>query len=471
MKNNRIIKLLFKCFRRNAIVVIIYLSIPLIMCCEDFVEINPPVTSLTGNTIFTGDETAISAVTGIYTKMIGSSSTFVSGDQSISWLMGLASDELINYSTNVNQIEFFDNELLPNNLFVEVRWREFYSIIYAANSILEGLETSMEVTETVKKQLKGETMFIRAFCYFYLVNLYGDVPLVTGTDYGVNRLVSKTPVTEVYDLIINDLIIAQDLLNEDYGGTQRIRPNKFTATALLARVYLYNEDWANAEAEASSVIIESELYHLESDLNNVFLIESGEAIWQLQAITDFFNTFDGLRFILTSSPNRASLNHDLVNTFEADDDRSISWIGSVTTDTEIFYYPFKYKIRSSPNPPVEYLTVFRLAEQYLIRAEAQARQNKLTGAASDLNTIRVRAGLGNTTATTQTELLNAILLERRMELFTEWGHRWFDLKRTGRLDAIIGNIKPSWQSTDELLPLPEAELNRNPNLRPQNSGY
>lgn len=471
MKNNRIIKILSKYFRRNTIVVvIIYLSMPLITCCEEFVEIDPPVTSLTGNTVFMDDKTAISAVTGIYTQMIQSSNTLFSGYQSVTWCMGLASDELINYSTDQNQIEFFDNELLPNNRIIYENWREFYLYIYSANSILEGLTTSAQLTEAIKKQLEGEVRFIRAFCYFYLVNLYGDVPIVTETDYEVNKQVSRAAIADVYGMIINDLIMAQELLSSEYLSTQRIRPNKFSATALLARVFLYTEDWSNAETEATSVI-ESELYDLETDLNHVFLIESEEAIWQLQAIRNSFNTFDGLFFILTGTPTGVSLNNDLINTFEPEDKRFTNWVGAITSGTESFYYPFKYKIRSSPNPPVEYLTVFRLAEQYLIRAEARARQNKLNDAASDINAIRGRAGLGNTTVSTQTELLDAILQERRMELFTEWGHRWFDLKRMGQSDAILGTIKPGWQPTDVLLPLPEAELNRNPNLRPQNAGY
>ncbi len=460
-------------FRRNAVVLILYTTIPLITCCEEFVEMNPPVTSLTGNTVFMGDETATSAVTGIYIRMIQSSNTLVSGNQSITSLMGLASDELLNYSTDEGRIEFFDNELLSNNRFVYANWREFYTYIYTANSILEGLTTSKDVTEAAKKQLEGEVRFIRAFCYFYLVNLYGEVPLVTGTDYEVNRLVPKASVADVYYQIIYDLKIAQELFDIDYVGTQRIRPNRLTATALLARVYLYTENWVNADIEATSVI-ESELCHLEGNLNNVFLIESKEAIWQLQAIRNSWNTFDGLSFILTGSPTNVSLSNNLVNTFEPQDKRLTNWIGSITVDSETFYYPFKYKIHSSPDPPVEYLTVFRVAEQYLIRAEARARLNKLTGAnsaASDLNAIRGRAGLANTSATTQTEMLDAILQERRMELFTEWGHRWFDLKRMGKSDMILGTIKSGWQSTDELLPLPEQELSRNPNLRPQNSGY
>jgi hypothetical protein len=94
-----------------------------------------------------------------------------------------------------------------------------------------------------------------------------------------------------------------------------------------------------------------------------------------------------------------------------------------------------------------------------------------SSAAADLNVIRNRAGLPNTTASTQEELILAIEHERRMELFAEWGHRFFDLKRNGRLDEVLGRIKPNWSSTDAVLPLPQSELLINQNLAPQNPGY
>src|SRR5690606_19066848 len=110
------------------------------------------------------------------------------------------------------------------------------------------------------------------------------------------------------------------------------------------------------------------------------------------------------------------------------------------------------------------------AEQYLIRAEARAQLSNIAGAQADLNKIRIRAGLGETLASSQNELLTAILQERRFELFTEHGHRFFDLKRTGNLDNVLGS-KPGWNTTDRLFPLPEKELLLNPNLLPQNPGY
>ena len=105
-------------------------------------------------------------------------------------------------------------------------------------------------------QLTGEAKFMRAFCYFYLVNAFGDVPLITSTNYLVNETMPRAPAMEVYRQIIADLKGAKDLLANDYSYSngEKVRPNKWVAIALLARAYLYTGDWVNAEAEATSVI-------------------------------------------------------------------------------------------------------------------------------------------------------------------------------------------------------------------------
>ena len=114
--------------------------------------------------------------------------------------------------------------------------------------------------------------------------------------------------------------------------------------------------------------------------------------------------------------------------------------------------------------------MFRLAEQYLIRAEARAEQGDLTGAATDLNAIRSRAGLGATTASNQINLLAAILHERQVELCFEEGFRWFDLKRTGTIDAVLGTVKPTYKPYAALYPIPFTQTQLNPFLT-QNPGY
>jgi hypothetical protein len=143
----------------------------------------------------------------------------------------------------------------------------------------------------------------------------------------------------------------------------------------------------------------------------------------------------------------------------------------VTSGTQSWHYPFKYKERVNTGTSVENSILFRLEEQYLIRAEAKAQLDDITGAQDDLNAIRNRAGLANTVATTQGSLLTAILQERRKEFFTELGHRWFDLKRTGQAAIVLGTTKLGWDLKDLLFPLPSSELLLNPNLLPQNLGY
>ena len=144
-----------------------------------------------------------------------------------------------------------------------------------------------------------------------------------------------------------------------------------------------------------------------------------------------------------------------------------AWIKEVTNT---WRHSYKYKDEFSTSS-LEYAIQLRLAEQYLIRAEARAQRGDISGAQADINVIRNRAGLGNTSAVTLNELLDAILQERRVELFTEQGHRWFDLKRMGKAKEVLEPIKLGWRDTDLLFPIPDKELGLNPNLLPQNSGY
>jgi hypothetical protein len=207
-----------------------------------------------------------------------------------------------------------------------------------------------------------------------------------------------------------------------------------------------------------------------TSLDSVFLKNSREAIWQFLPLAANQNTSEGNIFILTSTPANSALRGEFLNAFESGDNRKAKWVGSITTGGNTYYYPYKYKIKTGSSPLKEYSMVLRLGEQYLIRAEARAQQNNISGAQNDLNVIRGRAGLNNTTATDKASLLLAIENERRIELFSEWGHRWFDLRRTGRIDAMLASIKTGWQTTDALLPIPQSEILVNPNMT-QNPGY
>jgi len=441
--------------------------------CAELIEIDPPKTEITKTSVFATDASADAAMKGIYSLMMGNRS-FTSA--SIEEYTGIAADELVSYSTTPNVVQFYHNTITPQNNDLGLFWREAYRYINNANAILEGLEDSGQTLSlATKARLEGEAKFVRAFNHFYLVNLFGDVPYLLSTDYRTNAKAARLSTQVAYKLIESDLIEAAALLSDDFSGSggERIQPNKGTALALLSRLYLFIGDWKMAETKATALIDNTQLYALAPDLDDVFTPNSLETIWQLKPVIPGMNTPQGQLFILNGTPNgtsrRVSMTTGLVEAFESGDLRAQKWVGVFASPSGTWHYPFKYKAGPG-NVLKEYSTVFRLAEQYLIRAEARAQLGDLQNARADLDAIRSRAGLEASTAITQAELLLAIEQERRIELFGEWGHRWINLRRTGRADEILGPVKANWQLTDLLFPIPESEILLNPALT-QNPGY
>ena len=456
-------------FRRVVSIITILEILAGNISCKKFVQVAAPETQIAGKTVFSDDKAALSAAAGIYADMGVSNLYIMSGGMTA--YTALSADELAYTSYNTNIRSFQNNAIAAENnegIYTQL-WVPAYRYIYYANSILEGVAGSQKLSAATRDQLTGEMLVVRALNYFCLVNLFGDVPLETGTDYRVNRVMPRTPVPQVYDQVINDLLKAKALLAEAYTSAFKARPNKWAAAALLSGIYLYNRDWINAEAQASSVI-NSNKYSLETNLDNVFTQSAAETIWQLA--NDNHNTGEGMAFVPYSASGMPSyvITGALLNAFEANDERFGKWLGSNTIDSNVYYYPYKYKVRDY-DPVTEFYIVFRLAEQYLIRAEARAQQGNIDGAVNDINTIRARAGLPAVTASDKDSVLSAVWHERQVELFCEWGHRWCDLKRTGRADEVLGIEKaPGWQATDSVYPLPSVELFNNPFLT-QNPGY
>lgn len=450
-------------------------AIFLFTSCEDFVEIDPPRTEIVTESLFESDQGANSAINGLYSQLVEANTENVF-NAGLEIFTGLYSDELVNLSDDIFRIEFESSEINPLNSNVNtIFWESSYTIINSANSIIEGLRGT-SLNSEVRDQVLGEALFIRAMTHFYLVNLFGQIPLVLSTNIELNETISKSSVDEIYDQIEADLLEAQSLMLEDYSFTSnRARPNRLAATALLARLYLYLEDWNNAEIQATKLIERSDLYQLQPDVNNVFTPGSTEAIWNLVPeplanqvrVAFVFNLPSFTPFSVWIN----ALRPEFLDSFNSSDSRLTNWVDTINGR---FIYPNKYKFGFGPffPEPQEFLAVLRLAELYLIRAEARAQQGNIVGAQEDLNIIRNRAGLANTTASDQSALLDNIFLERKHELFVEFGHRWLDLKRTGRASSALSTVPgKNWQDTDLLWPLPEEELLINPNLLPQNLGY
>lgn len=452
--------------------------------CDKFVDLGLPVTAFDAADL-SKEEEASSALTACYVAMV----TNQSSSYYTALLAGLSADELHNPSPEVS--DFYMNDISISSKPNENYWLSAYNMIYRVNEIYEACYSSATQTTEVKKQLMAEALFVRAYCYFYLVNLYGNVPLVLTTDYRKNVVMERTPADLVYAQIVKDLKAAKNELHAAYVGTnnippssERIRPNRATAGALLARVYLYQGKYAEAEHEAT-LIIDDPMYELATP-QSVFLKNSKEAIWQLYPATadaQHLNTVEAENFILSGNPDQPGkllLNKELLAAFEEGDLRRLSWIGvfsvPMPSDTVYYYYPYKYKVKQG-DAVTEYTTVLRLAEQYLIRAEARAYQNKFWEAISDLNVIRKRAGISLLNASIDMglmDLLKIILKERQTELFTEQGHRWFDLKRTGNLEPVMGRVivqkGGTWKPGRELWPIPERDVRLGDNVE-QNFGY
>lgn len=435
--------------------------------CEKLIENNPSGGQLLDREVFKDSATVKNAVSGLYTSLNTANRYSVL----LSTRMAFSADELTFFGSNYDQ--FVGNALLPADPDVSNFWTAPYSIIYQANMILEGVPSGSNLSAGFQSRTMAEARFVRAFCYFYLVNIFGDVPLVLTTDVEQNKLSPRRPVAEIYSQIVEDLLYAQANLPEGYptAGALRVRANKWAATALLARTYLYQGNWSAAEAQATAVIGNTSLFGMEA-LDKVFTPGSREAIFQL------YNDMVGYTgYAEAMLPNAVDpmpkyiFTEQLKTAFaaEAADARTPQWSSGMSYNGSAYTYPFKYRsLVAGAN--AEYFTIFRLAEQYLIRAEARAQQNNVTGAREDLFAVRRRAGLGQTPANDKNALLLAVERERRIELSNEMGHRWFDLKRTGRINTVLGAVKPNWDADDALYPVPADQRSRNGNLS-QNPGY
>lgn len=293
------------------------------------------------------------------------------------------------------------------------------------------------------------------------------------SDYSVSANLPRTAPDLVFQQVLSDLLEAEQLIPISYSQNERVRPNKMGVKAMLARVYLYLKEWPEAEAQADAVV-NSGLYSLET-ITAVFQKQSRETLWQLKPVNPSYSTWEGF-FILPRSATETPkylVSQDLVNTFEPGDLRLMNWVGSRVYLGELLHYPEKYKEAGGFSNPdsKEYYVVFRLTEMHLIRAEARLHNNKTSGALLDLNLVRSRSGLQDIQTTDKDSLAQSIEHERRVEFFSEWGHRWFDLKRTNRIDTVLAAFKPlTWQSTDRLWPVPFKQIQANP-LLTQNPGY
>jgi hypothetical protein len=434
--------------------------------CKKYLEIDLPKDQLPASTIFSSAGNALAAVNGLYTFALKERSFITyQGD----FLLGMAADEFV-YGSNQYD-DFTNNNLQATNADVAATWKLFYQVIYQANGIIEKMPAS-PISDSLKAVYIAEAKVFRAFCHLYLSSYFGDVPLITTTDVTVTSTVPRMAKADVLDAIVADLQDAEAAL--PVGTVRNGRFNKWMATALLARVYLYQGNWSAAESKSTALISNTTGFTLLTDLSKVFLRGSKEAIWQINTADNNYTYWASFNVPVSTTTSTKSLNMvrpELYNAFEVGDKRKTAWLGSTTISGQFFYYDYKYRQLSTPASAaaVEDYMLLRLAEQYLIRAEARAQLENQTGAIDDINVIRTRAGLLPLVyGLAKSDVLLAVEKERKLELFGEgYGHRWIDLNRTNRVNAVLAAEKPStWKPTATLWPVPQNEIINNPALTP-----
>jgi len=377
----------------------------------------------------------------------------------------LAADNLSHPAdaTNSDYAEIDNNAMLAENSAVSGIWAAAYDGINVANNVIAVVPGMTDMTISEKEEALGELFFLRGLNHFNLVNYFGAIPIKTQPTVGVNNLdIGRAPVNEVYARIIEDLILAGKYLPA--SPSTKSRASKYAAIALLARVYLYKGDYSLAMEKADSVIKYGD-YTLPENFADVFNSdESAETIFEIDFTSLDRNRIAEQNFPKTLNGRReVQPDQTLINTFESDDERktfSVAYDGALA-------YANKYNDLSLG---ADNVIVIRLAEMYLIRAEARARMagGDLLLVEDDINSIRDRANLGTTDAVTASELLLAIEKERMVELAFE-GHRWFDLVRTGRAVDVLPYVTKTNQT---LFPIPSDEIltNNSPEMT-QNPGY
>jgi len=426
--------------------------------CHDFLNLDPP-TELPNDRAITTVSGARAALAGAYAAM--QSGSYYGGDY-LNY-NDLYSDNALHTGTFTDYADAGANNLRADNEAIRGIWDAIYDAIKRDNLLIQKVPGVPNLDPVERDQILGEAYCLRALHYHNLVRVFGGVPLrlIPVTDPSEAGSITRSTVTEVYARIVSDLQQAEALMTSAGGGDQCSADG---ARALLARVYLYQQDYANALAKADEVVAAGyTLTPVYSDLFGAEGIATSEDIFKLTftavqftLIGYYWNSFDvGGRHELAPEPN-------LVAAYDPTDLR-FAWNITITPagdDTSGTKWP----------TPIgaEDFHVVRFAEVLLIKAEALAQQGGLDSAVATYNLIRQRAGLGDhvlgVDVTTQQQVLDAIDLERRLE-FAEEGERFPDLVRTGRAIAVLG-IQPF----QLLFPIPAAEIDVAPQII-QNPGY
>ncbi|MGD8779138.1 MAG: RagB/SusD family nutrient uptake outer membrane protein [Ignavibacteria bacterium] len=382
---------------------------------------------------------------------------------------------------NYGQLDEFT--VISSNAIISGTWQDSYVAIQRANVVLNRIEDVGFEDETVKNSRKGEMRFIRALLYFNLVRIYGDVPLVVEEAEDVNDYFGqgRTSEDEVYTQIKEDLTEAIELLPLTVSEQGRV--TRGAAQALLGKVLLTLQNFSQAEVYLQNVV-SSGSYSLVSKPDLVFGVENEnnqEIIFAVQFASGVNGNSEGsdaFRLFSPSGTVSSAKGHNLPTKslyalYTDEDLRKETYLG--VTSEGIPYSKKLSEPSTTSSDGGSDCIVLRYADVLLMLAEVKNELGNTSEAASYLNMIRERAGLSAVEVSSQSDLRDAIELERRLELIGE-GHHWFDLLRTDKAIEVMN----SWFNSENknitiddhnlLMPIPQDQIDTDPAIQ-QNPGY
>lgn len=449
------------------------LAVMLFAACEDSLLDFPPQTQIEDGAIIISQSSAEKALVGVYAS-----------------LRSISGTTILTYETAA------DNVILNSLRSVIVPtlkadggvtggadrtdgggYGSYYTLINRANHVITAVNSLDDAlfTGNSKDYILAEAHTLRAFAYFDLARTYGNVPIVLQPSTATNQAgIKKSPKADVFGTVEADLDIAEAKLSGTAWNVNKGRVSIWAVYAFKARLYLYQERWADAENYASKLIENPDLMlTVLEESDNWFVTRfSAEGIFEVACSTseanpvrtNFATAAEGGLGDYVVAPDLANLLNDPL----AGGKRSIY----IARENAIDAWLVRIYNKSDRSSSV---FLFRLAEQYLIRAEARLKKtpSDVSGAINDINEIKERAGvetLGSTVGWSIDDLLLVVETENRLEFAFE-GHRYPDVIRTGRAEAVFGALNPVYKDSRYwVVPIPTSELKNDPDLEQNGDG-
>ena len=447
--------------KKKYIGILFFASLAFFSSCSDFLQ-QEPANYVSDKAVIVDENSANSALNGAY-HLLGNSAYY--GGRYFDAGINLAGDN-VSWTGSLNfYYDFNTHQYSAENQLLAQAWYGIYATVNQSNQVIDKTNALTNIAEASKKRIIAEATVIRSLAFFDLARTWGNIPVVKEATSSPTQFngVKQTVAKDVYADIVKDILAVYSDLS---SPSDKVHINQAVADAFLARIYLYLEDYNHAEEYATKVISNS-YYQLGNIQDLIDSKQTSESIWELAYSTSRTNDQSSY----WRSPNDGGRHEwgpskDLVNLLKDPNvggDRKAFFADYSTPQVPDYYVGTLYH-RSTNDDNV---ILFRLAEQYLIRAEARAKKQSpdLNGALADINTIRTRSHVPNLVGTlSQSEVIQAIEDENRVEFAIE-PHRWFDLIRTRKAVEVL-KIK----DTQTVFPIPYNDILADKDLV-QNKGY